>query len=78
MKQKILNRLEMVQKKIGQMIAMVESNKPVQKIIPKIDSTQEELRSIERLIIKSHICTVLEQTGLRKNEQKSILRLCRF
>ena len=60
------------------MITMVESNKSAPKIIPKIDSVQEGLRHIERLILKSHICAVLEQTGLRKNKQESILKLCGF
>ena len=78
MKQQILNRLEMVQKRIRRMIAMVESNKSAPKIIPKIDSAQEELRNIERLILKCHILTVLAQTGLRKNKQQNLLKLCGF
>ena len=60
------------------MITMVESNKSAPKIIPKIDSAQEELRHIERLILKSRIRAVLERTGLRKNKQERIIKLCGF
>lgn len=78
MKQEIIKRLGLLQKRIRMMIVMVEKNKSSEVIIPKIDRAQKELVDIKNLILKCHVLTVLVQAGLRKNKQQKLLKLCGF
>ena len=78
MKQEIINRLRLLQKRIRMIVVMVERNKSSGVIIPKIDRAQKELADIKNLLLKCHVLTVLVQAGIRKNKQQKLLKLCGF
>jgi len=68
MKEEIINRLQIVGRKIRRIIKSVERGGNAEEIITQTRKAKKMLLAVRHMILKNHLIKVAEQNGFSKNE----------
>ncbi|OGN10763.1 MAG: hypothetical protein A3J46_01940 [Candidatus Yanofskybacteria bacterium RIFCSPHIGHO2_02_FULL_41_11] len=68
MKEEIIQKLKIVQSRIGRIIKSVERNECTENIIIQINKAQRMLRTVRCLILKDYLVKITGQSGFPEKE----------